>query len=177
MNYVTYDFIGKLTGGYHQDLHPSHTDKYIEVTEQQRIEWVHYQANETLTGIELAPITAPNIDDIRTSKNAQINTWRALANQSTFTHLGKTIACDALSRSDIDAVAGSIALNSAFPAGFPNAWKAVDNTYLMLPDIDAFKAMYNSMTLQGTVNFGHSQDLKLALASATTIEQINLIEW
>jgi hypothetical protein len=120
---------------------------------------------------------APDLTQEKLDKNLQINEWRGKANQSTFTHLGKTIACDDLSRSDIDAVAGSIALNGTFPAGFPNAWKATDNTYLSLPDIAAFKAMYNSMTLQGTINFGHSQDLKTALASATTLDQINSIVW
>lgn len=177
MNYVTYDFTGKLTGGYQQDLHPSHVDKYIEVTDQQRINWVLYQANETLDGIELAPVVAISILDAKVAKNAQINGWRAQANNSTFSHLGKTIACDDLSRSDIDAVAGSISLNGAFPVGFPNAWKAIDNSYLSLPDIDAFKAMYSSMTLQGTINFGHSQALKTTLISATTIEQVNAIVW
>lgn len=113
----------------------------------------------------------------KTAKNMQINLWRGSANQSSFTHAGKQIACDALSRSDIDAVAGSIALTGTFPAGFPGAWKATDNSYVMLPDVEAFKAMYASMTLQGTLNFGHSQDLKATLAAATTIEQVNAIAW
>ncbi len=109
--------------------------------------------------------------------NAKINKWRAEANQTYFTHLTKQIACDALSRSDIDAVAGSISLTGAFPAGFPGAWKAMDNSYLMLPTVDAFKAMYASMTLQGTVNFGKSQTLKTQLAAATTVEQVNALVW
>lgn len=127
---------------------------------------------------------APTPEDIaaamasaKVAKNLEINRWRGTANQTSFTHSGKTIACDALSRSDIDAVAGSIALTGAFPAGFPNAWKATDNSYLLLPDVDAFKAMYASMTLQGTTNFGHSQALKAALAAATTVEQVNAITW
>jgi hypothetical protein len=87
------------------------------------------------------------------------------------------IACDALSRSDIDAVAGSISLNGAFPAGFPGAWKAIDNTYIVLANVDAFKAMYASMTNQGTINFGQSQALKTALAAATTVQEVNAIAW
>lgn len=113
----------------------------------------------------------------KAAKNTQINQWRATANQTAFTHAGKLIACDALSRSDIDAVANSIALTGAFPAGFPGAWKAVDNTYIMLPNVDAFKAMHASMTAQGNINFGHSQELKAALAAATTVEQLTAIVW
>lgn len=118
-----------------------------------------------------------NLNRSKVIKNAQINMWRAQANQTTFTHLGKQIACDQLSRSDIDAVAGSVSLTGTFPQGFPNAWKAVDNTYIMIPDIAAFKAMYASMTLQGTINFGRSQTLKATLNAATTIEEVEAIVW
>jgi hypothetical protein len=120
---------------------------------------------------------APDLTQAKLDKNLQINSWRSLANKSTFTHLGKTIACDDLSRSDIDAVAGSVSLNGAFPTGFPGAWKATDNSYLLLPDLASFKAMYSSMTAQGTANFQHSQTLKTALAAATTLDQINAIVW
>lgn len=119
----------------------------------------------------------PDLATAKTEKNARINQWRAAANQTSFPHGGKLVACDALSRSDIDAVANSIALTGAFPAGFPGAWKAIDNSYIMLPNVDAFKAMHASMTAQGTINFGHSQDLKMALAAATTVEQVNAITW
>lgn len=123
------------------------------------------------------PVITPPLSELKALKNLEINAWRAAANHSSFTHLGKVIACDELSRSDIDAVAGSISLTGAFPAGFPGAWKAVDNTYIMLPDIAAFKAMYNSMTTQGTQNFLYSQLLKTALAAATSIEEINAVVW
>ena len=135
-------------------------------------------------GLEVIPDPEPTPEELvvqltaaKTAKNLQINDWRAAANRTSFPHAGKNIACDELSRSDIDAVAGEITLNEAFPAGFPMAWKATDNTYIGLPNLAAFKAMYSSMTLQGTVNFGHSQDLKTALASATTIEQVDAITW
>lgn len=126
---------------------------------------------------EIAAKTAAEFAAAKAAKNTQINAWRATANQTTFPHAGKLIACDALSRSDIDAVANSIALTGAFPAGFPGAWKATDNTYIMLPNVDAFKAMHASMTLQGTINFGRSQTLKADLAAATTLAQVNAIAW
>jgi hypothetical protein len=125
------------------------------------------------------PSPPPGVDlaTIKVARNAEINTWRAAANVSTFPHAGKVIACDALSRSDIDGVANHIALFGTFPAGFPGAWKAVDNTLIPLPDVDAFRAMYASMTAQGTENFNHSQSLKAALALATTPEEVAAIEW
>lgn len=120
---------------------------------------------------------AATLASAKALKNLQINHWRATANQTTFPHAGKLVACDALSRSDIDAVANSITLTGEFPVGFPGAWKATDNTYIMLPDVAAFKAMHASMTLQGTINFGRSQTLKADLAAATTLEQVNAIAW
>jgi hypothetical protein len=120
---------------------------------------------------------AQALSDQRTAKNDQINAWRAEANLSTFPHAGKQIACDALSRSDIDGVANNIALSGGFPSGFPMAWKATDNTFIQLADVDAFKAMYASMTAQGTENFNHAQALKARLAAASSPEEIAAIAW
>jgi hypothetical protein len=119
----------------------------------------------------------PNIESLRAAKREQINDWRAAANLSTFPHAGKQIACDALSRSDIDGVANNIALFGVFPDRFPGGWKATDNTMIPLVDADAFRAMYASMTTQGTENFNHSQELKVQLAAANTPEEIAAIEW
>lgn len=135
-----------------------------------------WQMNWVVSPID-PDVIAANLAAAKIAKNNQINTWRAAANQTSFTHSGKQVACDALSRSDIDAVAGSIALNGTFPTGFPGAWKAMDNSYIILPNTDAFKLLYASMTLQGTVNFGKSQTLKAQLASATTMEQVDAIIW
>jgi hypothetical protein len=124
------------------------------------------------------PASGPvDMEMLKAAKNEQINAWRALANMSTFPHAGKQIACDALSRSDIDGVANNISLSGGFPAGFPMAWKATDNTFIELADVDAFKDMYTSMTAQGTENFNHAQALKALLAAAGTPEEIAAIEW
>lgn len=126
---------------------------------------------------ELALRAAQALESAKKHKNAQINSWRAAANQTHFTHLGKQIACDPLSRSDIDAVANNIALTGTFPVGFPNAWKAMDNTFLPISTIDAFKELYASMTLQGALNFAKSQDLKAQVETATTISAVQDITW
>jgi hypothetical protein len=125
----------------------------------------------------LVPTPYVDIEALKAELNEKINQWRFEANQTSFTHQGKTIACDPLSRSDIDGVANSISLTGAFPQGFPGAWKAVDNTFVLLPDVDAFKAMYASMTLQGSINFGRSQELKAAVSSATTQEELKALSW
>lgn len=59
MNYVTYDADGNLTGSYQQDLHPDHAGNYIEVSDEQRLDWVLYRANAGRNGLELVPPVAP----------------------------------------------------------------------------------------------------------------------
>lgn len=126
---------------------------------------------------EIEALRAPDLLALKIAKNADINAWRAVANLTTFPHLGKLVACDQVSRSDIDAVANHIALFGTFTPDFPGAWKATDNTYLPMSEIEQFKAMYQSMAAQGTANFNHAQALKLQLALADTADEIVSIEW
>ncbi|MDN4052914.1 DUF4376 domain-containing protein [Massilia sp. YIM B02763] len=126
---------------------------------------------------EIEARSQTNIDMLRAAKNNEINAWRSAANLATFPHAGKLISCDELSRSDIDGVANNIALFGEFPAGFPGGWKATDNTMIPLPDVDAFRAMYASMTAQGAANFNRAQELKAQLAAASTPEAIAAITW
>ncbi|MDN4036806.1 DUF4376 domain-containing protein [Massilia sp. YIM B02443] len=118
-----------------------------------------------------------NIKALKVAKNEQINGWRSAANTSTFAHADKHFDCDALSRSDIDGVANHIGLFGDFPTGFPGMWKAADNTMLPVPDVDAFRALYASMTAQGAANFMRSQVLKAQLENASTAEEIAAITW
>jgi len=127
--------------------------------------------------IVLDEVPAVNLSSMKEVANAAINAWRAAANLSTFQHGGKQISCDELSRSDIDGVANHIALFNSFPAGFPGGWKATDNSMIPLASVDAFRAMYASMTAQGAENFNHSQNLKAQLAAASTPEEIAAIAW
>jgi len=176
-SYVTFAADGNLTGGYLQEPPAEHADCHIGVSNEVRVTWPLYRANEARDGLELMSPPVVDLATLKVVKNAEIDHWRAQANASTFPYGGKLIACDALSRSDIDGVANHIALCGGFPDGFPGGWKATDKTMLPLPNVDAFRAMYASMTAQGTENFNHSQDLKAQLAAAGTPEAIAAIQW
>ena len=119
----------------------------------------------------------PTLDELKAAKNAEINQERATANTSTFAHGGKVFSCDQLSRSDIDGVNGYVAIYGALPPGFPGAWKAMDNTYLPIADVEAWKVFYTAMVAQGAANFAHAQELKAQLAAATTPEAVAAIVW
>lgn len=126
-----------------------------------------------------APPAPPplTLDDLKAAKNAEINAGRATANTSTFTHGGKAISCDPLSRSDVDGVNGYVAIYGALPPAFPGAWKAVDNSYLLIADVEAWKAFYAAMVAQGAANFAHAQDLKGQLAAAASAEDVAAVTW
>ncbi|MES2126643.1 MAG: hypothetical protein V4463_05170 [Pseudomonadota bacterium] len=55
MDYVTYAPSGLLTGGYSQELAEAHADCYIEVTVDQRINWIDFCANDARDGVEALP--------------------------------------------------------------------------------------------------------------------------
>lgn len=130
-------------------------------------------------GFQLTPPPAPVIPlaQLKAAKNAEINAARLAANLSTFTHAGKAIACDQLSRSDIDGTNGFVSLYGSMPPGWPGGWKAVDNSYVPIADVAAWKAFYGSMFAAGNANFAKAQTLKAQLAAATTAAQVSAIVW
>jgi len=115
------------------------------------------------------------LEQVKAAKNAAINVSRANANQSFFMFGGKQIAVDQLSRSDIDGTHGAVLLLGALPPGFPGAWKAIDNTFVPIPDLATWAAFYGSMVAQGTANFNRSQALKAQLLAAVTIAEVEAI--
>lgn len=110
-------------------------------------------------------------------KNAEINAARLAANHSTFPFAGKDIACDPLSRGDIDATTGIVTLTGALPPGWPGAWKAVSNDYVTIATLTDWAQFYGAMVAQGMTNFGRAQTRKAAIAAATTVEQVAAIVW
>lgn len=123
---------------------------------------------------ELSLVDLPALKE---RKKQEINASRLQANFSTFLHDGKVIACDQLSRSDIDGVNGYVGINGTLPPGFPGAWKAVDNSYLVIGSVDAWKAFYLSMYNAGLGHFMKSQQLKAQVDACTTAEEIEAIKW
>ena len=164
MNYV------KVNGGIVVQRQPYHENGFIEAPESVICGW-------RWNGEVFAPPPAPDLVSLKSAKNAEINAARLAANFSTFTHGGKTFACDQLSRSDIDGTNGFVSLYGTMPPGWPGGWKAVDNTYTPIATVDDWKAFYASLFAAGNANFAHSQALKAALNNATTAEQVAAIQW
>lgn len=126
---------------------------------------------------ERVAVDARDLEASKAQKNAEINQKRLAANKSSFLFAGKSIACDELSMIDIQAMNGMILLINGLPPGFNNQWKAMDNTYVAIPDKAAWITFYGAMVATGQANFDHAQDLKDALAEATTTAEVDAITW
>jgi Domain of unknown function (DUF4376) len=120
---------------------------------------------------------ALTLTQLRAVKTEQINQRRLHENETFFVFAGKQIACDRLSRSDIDATNGYVANSGTLPPGWPSGWKAMDNTYVAISDAFTWKQFYAAMVSKGMQNFSISQTLKAALNAATTPQAIDAIAW
>ncbi len=144
-------------------LEPEHDPNY------QAVQVVEPVEDQVLFTIQDIP---DSLEKAKLDKSERINRARIAANTSTFTYAGKYFAVDPLSRSDIDGTQGYILANNSFPPSWPGAWKAVDNTYAIIPDIATWNLFYAAMVNQGLSNFLHAQGLKTQLTLATTINQV-----
>ena len=117
------------------------------------------------------------LTELKTAKSTEINAARLNANQSGFMFDSRRIATDLLSMTDIQFVNGSVALNDVLPERWPGAWKADDNSYVPIPDVATWKLFYAALVAAGSANFATSQALKVALAAATTAEQVATVVW
>lgn len=59
VSYVSYLEDGTLDGGYFQQIHPAHLNRYILVDFSVTQEWYLYQANAARDGVELIPPAPP----------------------------------------------------------------------------------------------------------------------
>lgn len=126
---------------------------------------------------ERVAVDMRTLDEVRATKNAAINAARLAANRSSFAFGGKQIACDELSALDIAAMNGIVSLTGAMPPNWLGQWKAMDNTYVPIPDRATWISFYAAMVQAGTANFSHAQSLKAALAAATTNAEVDSITW
>jgi hypothetical protein len=153
--------------------HPETGIKYPRDWDASTIEGV------TVETVEPVEVLEP-LADIFARKNNEINAARLAANFSSFPFAGKQVACDQLSRSDIDAVNGIVAITNALPPNWVGGWRAMDGSIIPLPNLAAWVSFYAAMVQQGTLNFVKSQTLKTQLQAAMDAGDraaMNAIAW
>lgn len=117
------------------------------------------------------------LQELKDAASRSVNAARVQANFSTFTYAGKTFACDAASRADIDTVNGYVTLFAALPPGFSGAWKAVDNSDVPIPTVAVWKLFYAALVVQGMDNFAKAQAFKDKIGKAVTPQEADGTGW
>lgn len=118
-----------------------------------------------------------NLNDTKITKNLEINTERLKANNSWFVFLDSRIACDQLSREDIQGVNGHVSNTGSLPDSWPGGWKHMDNGYVPIVSVETWKMLYAAMVNQGLANFQKAQTLKQRVIESATVQEVNAIKW
>ena len=113
----------------------------------------------------------------KAAKNLEINAERTRANDSWFMFLDSRIACDQLSRNDIQGVNGHVSNTGSLPDSWPGGWKHMDNGYVPIVSVEMWKMFYAAMVNQGMANFQKAQTLKQRVSEATTVQEVAAINW
>ena len=91
--------------------------------------------------------------------------------------LDSRIACDQLSREDINGVNGYVSNTGSLPDSWPGGWKHMDNGYVPIVSVEMWKMFYAAMVNQGMANFQKAQALKQRVSEATTVQEVAAINW
>lgn len=130
---------------------------------------------------QLVPFTTAEtveyLEMLRRTKRQEINEQRLRANSLYFNHAGKRIACDKVSKDDILGTDGEIVGTGQLPVGWPGGWKTMDNSYVPIASVAAWRAFYSSMYAQGQTNFLHAQALKALIDNAPDVASIKAVQW
>jgi len=70
-----------------------------------------------------------------------------------------------------------ITLFGDFDEDWPGGWKAIDNTYVQITTVEQWKDFFKRMYKTGIANFKKSQLLKAQIEAATTLEEVQAINW
>lgn len=131
-----------------------------------------YWANGTATWVQTA-----SLDDLKVTKRAEINAAYRLANDTSFTYDGKEFQADAHAMKQITVTHGGIVGRGALKPDWSGYWKAMDNSYVPIPDVATWWAFYDAIEATGQANFDRAQELKARVDSATTPEELADISW
>lgn len=118
-----------------------------------------------------------DIDELRAAKSAEINASWMGADSTAFFYAGEFIGAQADDIVRINSINGYIGLMDAMPPDWPGVWKTKANTFIPLPDVEAWKPFYAAFVMKGVTNYIAAQSLKAQVATATTPAEIVAIAW
>ena len=122
--------------------------------------------------VDLRPLA-----EIQRAKKDEINAAHELANLTSFVFQGKDIQANAHSMRQIEVTNGGVLARGALRATWGGAWKALDNSYVAIPDVATWRAFYDAIEETGTNNYNRAQALKAQVDAALTAEAVAAITW
>lgn len=184
--YMTIDAHGRVDGLYNrEDGEPAPDIEGFEVVECPAPMLGGFPDGPTPTSVlhfskgALLWVETASLEALRDAKRLQINAWKLEANNTYFDFAGKRIAYLDADRIEIQGINNVVMLTGAMPAwaDWPAAWKTMDNTWTPIPDVATWTAFNVAIGERGTAHFKRAQELKAALALATTPADIDAITW
>lgn len=118
-----------------------------------------------------------SIEEQRLSKGEEINAAWIKADASAFMYDGNQFRAGHDDIVRLNSINGYISLFNEMPPDWVGVWKTMDNTFIAMPDIAAWKPFYCAFVMKGVTNYMVAQSLKASIASAMTAEEIAAIHW
>ena len=116
-----------------------------------------------------------DLEEEKSKKNYEINNQHFAADVFTFND--KEFQMSGLSRINIQDINAYVISTQNLPPGFNGTWKAKDNTYIQIDNLETWNSFYAAMVNQIFVNFQKMQDLKALVDSATSLSEVDAISW
>lgn len=124
------------------------------------------------------------LDELKIAQKAKITADRIAADTDKFTYTytdstGSSVSKEirTADKDMFDMLVADARIQKGFPANWPGGWKAIDNSYVPIANVDQWNTFFTAMYDAGIANFNHSQTLKTNIDNATTPEGVAAIVW
>jgi hypothetical protein len=169
MKYATLDINGLPTAFYSDDIHDNIPTEAIEITDEQWQECISNQGSRRFVDSALATYIAPvTLEQAQAAKLTELIETYNTDNQSKIEYMGTIFQADYSSQ---DILSKSLAAGS-IPDGF--YWLDFSNTKIPMTYVQ-LQGLALLLLARNQVNFDNLQIQKIAINTATTVQQVQLL--
>jgi hypothetical protein len=139
--------------------------------------WLIADAASPFQGGQLIADMSGTLDSLRARKTSEINAAWIRADSTEFTYADEQFRAGPDDVLRLNSINGYISLMNEMPPDWIGVWKTMADTFIALPDVEAWKPFFTAFVMKGVTNYLAAQDLKARLAAATTADEIAAINW
>lgn len=118
-----------------------------------------------------------DIESCRALKLEYINQAYSAANLATFEYAGLEFNADIVAQNNLNATAHYIGMFNEFPPNWLGAWLDKDGTPIAMLSLSAFKDLYKAFVAKGVANITRFELLKTQILSASSVAELEAINW